>query len=307
MLFVAIIIYLINIKETKKITNFIMYGIIITSLISIILYFIGIEGINLTLKPKIIDTNYNMIYFGERRISGFFEHKIQFSATCLIGIFLIVNSKINILKKTIYEIILLISIFMSNSKMALPLSLIIIFLDICEKWLKEIKSIKNSRDIFIAYAKMITIGICLIVLTIASDRIYNDLSNTRDISTLGQRTIIWELAIKDINKNPIGIIKAYGKNLNNGMSIYSTAHNQILNEFLETGIIGGIVILMVMILSLSMIKGIYYKLIFLIVAFLAQFDFLITGLFGYVFWIFVALLIVISQNEYHRINYMERK
>lgn len=307
LMFIAIIIYLINTEKTKKISNFIMYSIILTALMFIGLYFMGIEGINLTLTPKIIDTKYNMLYFGEQRMSGFFEHKIQFSATCLIGIFLIEDSEINVVKKIIYESILMMSIFMSNSKMALPLGFIIIFLGICKKWQEKLKSIKNYQELFIVYAKMIAIGLCLIALIMISSKIYDDLLKTRDVSTLGQRTIIWELAINDISQNPIGILKTYGKNLNNGMSIYSTAHNQILNEFLETGIIGGILILMIMILSLIMIKGIYYKLIFLIFTLLAQFDFLITGLFGYVFWIFVALLIVNSQKNIIEVTNIERK
>lgn len=302
MLFIAVINYLSNKDNTDKVSEFIMYSIVITSLISIILYFFGIEGINLTLRPKIIDTSLNLLYYGERRMIGFFEHKIQFSATCLIGAFLVINSNIKTYKKIIYEIILLIAIFLSNSKMALPAVFIIIFLKVLDRWIKDLKKIKSSKDLFISYSKMIIVIICFISLIYISMNIYNNMSQTRDIKSLGQRTIIWKLAINDVKENPIGVLKTYGKTLNNGLSIYSTGHNQILNELLETGVIGGILIFVIMVISLFLISGLYYKIIYLIIVFLAQFDFLITGLFGYIFWIFTAILVINSSKDIKKGN-----
>ena len=98
------------------------------------------------------------------------------------------------------------------------------------------------------------------------------------------------------------MLKTYGKTLNNGLSIYSTGHNQILNELLETGVIGGILIFVIMVISLFLISGLYYKIIYLIIVFLAQFDFLITGLFGYIFWIFTAILVINSSKDIKKGN-----
>lgn len=297
-LFLAFLVYLSNRRDVLGFTNILMYLIVITSFISIIMYMSGVDGINLTLKPKIITQALDLQYYGERRITWMYEHKIQFSATCLIGAFYIAISNISVFKKIIFQLILIISIILSNSKMALPLVVLIIIISIVKKMLCSIKNTRDIRSVFKQWLKTTIVVIILFLSVNLFNNIISDITKTRDISTLGQRSIIWNLAVNDIKNNKVGLIKTYGKTLNNGWSMYSTGHNQILNEFLETGIIGGMLLIFIMIIPLFLIRGIYCKIIYLIVVFLAQFDFLITGLFGYVFWIFVASLIVMSSDNW---------
>lgn len=299
MFFIATLIYFSNYKvDILKIKTNIIYAIIFISIASIILYIFNIDGIELGKGIKMTTGYDNIELFGERRINWLFEHKLQFASTCLIGVFFTVeHSEFGLRKKILFNIFLILSIYLSNSMMSLLGVFSIYAFKILQIILKNSKEKNKGKLIFIRYLKVCFLVFGAIIALFVMIKILLYIGERREISTLGSRTIIWQLAINDIKTNPEGIIKSYGILLNGGDSIYTTAHNIILNEFLETGIIGGILYISLIIIAFIMIRKIENKYIFFIIMLLAQFDYVISGLFSYVFWLMVAILIVDNKME----------
>ena len=71
----------------------------------------------------------------------------------------------------------------------------------------------------------------------------NYTSNIRDLSSWGSRKYIWEGALDLLKQNPYGVIDNwYLYRIN---TYFQGAHNVFLNEFLDYGIIGGSIFLLV--------------------------------------------------------------
>ncbi|WP_455537665.1 O-antigen ligase family protein [Terrisporobacter sp.] len=285
-----------------------MISIIIISTISIIMYIVGIDGIVLGLHPKIINSQTNMQWYGERRIQWLYEHKIQFSATCLIGIFLIVNNKeLKLLKKGVFLLIVSYAIYLSNSKIALVGILLVFVFKLLVNNIDNFKKIDSSVKLLFWYTTLCISVLCILVLLMYSGDLFEYIGKTRDIRTLGNRMVIWENVIYQIKRNSFGIIKSYGTTFNNGLFLYSTAHNTILNEFLETGIVGGSLYLIIVIISCSMIKEGKNMFIFMLLFGLGLSDYLISGLFSYIFWFYTSILISESNIRNNTKNILVSK
>lgn len=308
-LFLSLSIYFSNnVDEIKNIKNVIMISILGICIISIVFYFIGIDGIKMGIHPQIITSDKNLEWYLERRMTWLYEHKLKFSTMCVIGTyFAVFNESLSKFKKYIFVLIFVISIFLSNSKTALPAVIIIIISNFILNLFKRIKYIKDMKSLFYYYITVCTTLIISISSILLIPRLISFIGETRDLNTLGLRTVIWKYAISDISRNPMGIIKSYGIYLNSGYSDFTTAHNLILNEYLETGIIGGSLFIIIFILAFIMIKGIKNKLIFLVIFVLAQIDYLISGTFSYNFWILTALLIADKGSSYTKNNLLKNK
>ena len=299
MFFVSVLIYLCNFDNNiEKIKLKLVYSIVFIVISSIILYLFNIDGINIGRGINITRAYSNLNLYGERRVSWMFEHKLHFAAVCLIGIYFTNESnKLTIKKKLIFNIIMLMAIFLSNSMMSLLGVFAIYVYGVIKKIYAEPHNYTKNKALLIKYFKLCVLGILIVFGALVAIKILAYIGKTRNLDTLGSRTEIWELAINDIKNNPVGIIKSYGRLLNNGYSIYSTAHNIFLNELLETGLIGGGLYAILIVIAYSMISKPKNKYIFLIIIFLAQFDYLISGIFAYIFWLVVAILIVNNKES----------
>lgn len=308
-LFLSLIIYFSNKEyEIKRIKDVIMFSILGICIISIGFYFMGIDGIKMGIHPQIITKSENLEWYSERRMTWLYEHKLKFSTMCMIGTyFAVFNESLSRFKKYILILIFIISIFLSNSKTSLPTVIIIIISNFILNLFKKMKSIKDMRSLFYYYITLCITLIISIFSILLTPRLIAFIGETRDLESLGLRTIIWEYAISDIIKNPMGIIKSYGIYLNSGYSNFTTAHNLILNECLETGIIGVSLFIIIFVLAFIMIKGVKNKLIFIVIFALAQVDYLISGTFVYIFWILMALLVADKQIIYTKHNILKIK
>ncbi len=299
MFFVSVLIYLSNFDNNiDKIKLKLVYSIVFIVSSSIILYLFNIDGINIGKGINITRAYSNLNLYGERRVIWMFEHKVQFAAVCLIGIYFTNESnKLTVKKKLIFNIIMLMAIFFSNSMMSLLGVFAIYIFVVVKKMYGDSNNYTKNKALLIKYFKLCVLAILMVFVVLAFTKMLAYIDEARNLNTLGSRTEIWELAINDIKNNPIGIIKSYGRLLNNGYSIYSTAHNIFLNELLETGLIGGGLYVILIVIAYSMISKPKNKYIFLIIIVLAQFDYLISGMFAYIFWLMVAILIVNNKES----------
>ncbi len=299
MFFVSVLIYLSNFDNNiDKIKLKLVYSIVFIVSSSKILYLFNIDGINIGKGINITRAYSNLNLYGERRVIWMFEHKVQFAAVCLIGIYFTNESnKLTVKKKLIFNIIMLMAIFFSNSMMSLLGVFAIYIFVVVKKMYGDSNNYTKNKALLIKYFKLCVLAILMVFVVLAFTKMLAYIDEARNLNTLGSRTEIWELAINDIKNNPIGIIKSYGRLLNNGYSIYSTAHNIFLNELLETGLIGGGLYVILIVIAYSMISKPKNKYIFLIIIVLAQFDYLISGMFAYIFWLMVAILIVNNKES----------
>lgn len=293
-LFIFLIIYFssLSLDSIYSIKKNIIYSIITISMIAILLYFFGIDGLDFNIKPNLTTSNETLQWYRERRIHWLYEHKIHFASVCLIGLFLLFEStEVKNINKIIFSISIILAIYLSNSKLSLLGILMIFIYYMIKKLIINFFKINNKSKMFYWYIYFILCLVFIIILYSLSNDMLISIGNTRDLSTFGSRTIIWESVIKEIKNNPVGLIKSYGVMFYNGVFEYTTAHNTILNEYLETGIIGGSLYLTIYILVLYMLKGYSNKCIFIIIMFLGQFDYLISGMFAYIFWLVMSVLI----------------
>lgn len=296
LLFFITLLNFLSYKYSDKLLKYIECFIFFIAIFSILFYFFGIDGFSLKPFFQVINKQHNLLYFNERRLTWFYEHKIQFASTCLIGVYLQLLDPSCKWRYKIFKIgILIFAIYLSNSKLSLVLALFMILFNSFKYVMKYLKSKLNNPHVKVILVYVLLISICVLPIFLSS--IYNQISDSRDFSTLGSRTIIWKLVMDEIINNPLGIIKAYGYLMSNGVYSFSTAHNLFLNEFLETGLIGGGIFLFINIIPLFSIRYSRYRLIIFIIVIMAQFDYLISGMFAYIYYTLLAIFIIDSFHQ----------
>jgi O-antigen ligase len=137
----------------------------------------------------------------------------------------------------------------------------------------------------------VVLGIVIaVVIVIGVIYFYNKLSVTRDIKTLGTRTMIWSSAVDYIKKNPGGLIKIPVTFRLQGF--FENAHNLVLNEMIETGIVGGYLYLAIfLMLGICLRKNLLDFIAFMCIFIASQFDMVFYGEVLYVFWGVFALIL----------------
>lgn len=226
-------------KETRI---FIIYIFIIVSILSIILYlsgnsqiFISKTGFTFISSQQYLDT------FGEKRLSWMMSHKSRFALFCTLGVGLVLSEdRFSFIKKILFSLILLINIFLSDSMTSVAVTSLIVLYYFYGTIRKRI-----NKYLIIPFTL-----IALSVILLFSYRYLYTLNDKRNVSTLGSRTIIWELAVDKIKSNPLGIVKISQNDYlseDTNSVIYSNGHNVFLNEAIARGIIGGILYLLIFI------------------------------------------------------------
>ncbi|AMC08084.1 O-antigen ligase family protein [Turicibacter sp. H121] len=297
LLFFITLLKLLSHKFSNKLLKYIEHFIFFVALFSIIFYFFNIDGFRLKPIFDITMKQENLLRYNERRLSWFYEHKIQFATTCLIGLqLLLLNTCCRYKYKILKVGIFILAIYLSNSKLSLVLALFMVLFNSSKYIIKYLKNKRLNASIKVVLVCLLLISIGLLPIFLVS--IYSHINASRNLSTLGSRTIIWRLVVDEVRNNPLGIIKAYGYYMSDGIRSFTTAHNFFLNEFLETGVIGGVICLFINIIPLFLIRYSRYKLIIFEIIFIAQFDYLISGMFAYVYYTLLAILII--DSHYHR-------
>lgn len=234
-------------KDSKKIECYkknlglsILMGCTIALIMYIFKYTNGAFSLDKILN--LVSFKDSMDLYGEIRLYGLLSHKARFAIYCLIGLIMVHKSlEINLIIKNIAYGIFGICIILSSSMMGIGMYLCILVIICLDKIGQDklIKYIKENKK------KVVTISL---IIVIASIVIILFIGTKRDLSTLGHRTYIWLAGINKVLENfwGRGIMpnEFWIEAIHNGKNVYFTnAHNTYINEFIEVGIIGGVLYL----------------------------------------------------------------
>lgn len=285
--------------EREKLRKYISKLILFVIALYFILAIFNIAYVRIGLDMHIDTFADNLRNIGETRFSGLMSHKARLGIYCILCFFIIVNEiGLNKIGK-ISTIILLILSYLSDSVTTLMFFIISIFGYVLLKNYKTAyKKLKtryenfkldsiNAKSIIIIILGFISLIIIGIILFINVEKI----TNGRDFSTLGSRTEIWKYSIEHIQNNPIPKIKIPHDFALNGITYYNNSHNIFLNEIMETGIVGGIIYIIIYIYSIIIQKGITNKFILICILIAAQFDKMISNELMYIYWLIIAMYI----------------
>ncbi|MEA5271764.1 O-antigen ligase family protein [Clostridium perfringens] len=235
-----------------------------------------------------------IIRFNEKRINGFTSHKSSYALICYISILFTKVSNDSKLKKYIIYFIIELSILLSNSMMGIAVSLITLLLFI----LMDFKNINK-------YIKIIIYSSIIPLIVLFGDKIYYYISKARDISTAGGRFYIWNSYIKLMLQNKLGIAKLTADKLiksNEWDFYYYNAHNVFIQEFLERGIIGGILFVAIFIffaLNFIKIKRIDLFIGVIGIILICNMDYAIAKESIFFFWYLIILLYSKVRNDFY--------
>ncbi|PFW57231.1 hypothetical protein COL13_12275 [Bacillus cereus] len=265
------------------------YSFIFMGLVGIILYFLGIYAIKFTFTPpffKVYDEDSMLSFFGEIRFQSIFSHKTKYAFYCLMGMFILRINSIMSKKVRVFGILVLsINIILTNSVMSL-IAMIIVWATIIDY---------KKINIYFRYMFYCMVGL---VVGLSGIFMYDYMSGVRDLSTWGSRKIIWENAIAFLKDHPVGVIDNwYFYRLDNH---FQGAHNVFLNEFLDYGLLGGVLFLFVYISYFYSLFKIDKRTIGIMSAITLLF--MVDNILYYdivpIFWLFyVAVKIIVRNNK----------
>ncbi|MFH5959157.1 O-antigen ligase family protein [Clostridium perfringens] len=258
---------------------------------ALILYFFKIAFLQIgpTISKYTLMQNYSV--FSEYRISGLLSHKSRFGIYCILAMAVFLNLK---KRNRIANMLVIASIFyasfLSDSMTTFIGLLVLFFVYLYDNFIKNNKILLQK----IFYISIIFMLSLFCIFSFAKN--YNKVYEGRNVQTLGSRTEIWNYSINYIKDNKSGTIKIPDDLRLNGISYYDNAHNSILNEYIETGIIGGTLFLIICIYSIFLIEDNFMKLAYLIVLFCCQFDKVLYNETTFIYWGIAALFIVSNKN-----------
>ncbi|MGL4742034.1 MAG: hypothetical protein ACRC41_14745 [Sarcina sp.] len=238
--------------ENKKlfiiIKKFVLYIFIITSILSLIMLICGYSKVALDLNDGIIFTpaKHYLEYEGEIRLTWLMSQKSRYAAYCLLGIAYLFYE----MKKSIFKCLFIILMYIN---LAFTSSITCF----CMGLLFPIIFYRKNIIKFISRYKKIAIIIFTCLSGTGLGGIYL-ISLKRNIFTLGSRLYIWESAVKEIFTNPLGRIVMEDSFLMSNENLnfpFTNGHNLFLNEAIERGIIG----LVLLILIFIAVGTIYFK------------------------------------------------
>lgn len=218
--------------KSYNILDFLIKCIVGSVSLSIIYYLLGGDAIAIE--------NLGILFrrqgeFEANRLTWLYGHKSTYALILLLYISLILKYK-DLFKKERNFILSLglciIATILTDSATALILIVIILICNYISKF--NIKKNTLLKVIIIPFA----IGIGIILLKIA----FNEINETRNLSTLGSRTYIFEAAIENLSIYPKGVGKEFGNIVMNATVVnVENFHNVFLNEMFRFSIIVGIV------------------------------------------------------------------
>ncbi|WP_172856455.1 O-antigen ligase family protein [Thermoanaerobacterium sp. RBIITD] len=265
-----------------------------------IMYFFGYSNIYISRTGIKFATLNQTAVFADKSLQWLFWHKSRFATFCFLALIYLFNiSNIRILDKALLLIIIESNLYFSNSHTFLALSFVYIIYFLFKKF----KNINKYLKVSLFIISLIIILVIFIKLIIPL------ITNGRNVGSLGNRTFIWRYSIELIKQNPFGNIilnRNSGFILQNRLYINS-AHNIFLNEFIESGFLGGILYFLIVILLLKRIlsndKRIFFGVLLILLG--GCFDIILFEAMNPIFWYTIAIFY--SYNNYQKYNWIGRK
>lgn len=233
-----------------RIREFLIVCILLTCIASIIYYFLGGDAINIE-NFQIEFRKQGM--FIDKRLTWLFGHKSAYGLMLVLFISVVMRFKALFASSILFWLslfIILLTIFLSGSTSTFGL----VFIPIAAFFLSKYNFRKN---VFLTFC--LTVG-GIIICFLGANYIYNYISETRDITTVGNRTYIYKAAEYYLQMYPQGIGKSFGYfRFTFEVMDIDNLHNIFLNEMLRFSIIVGVIYTVIFIyLALYSIKR--YKL-----------------------------------------------
>ncbi len=271
------------ILNIKKIIIYIFLG---TSIAALIMLCFGYSKIDISFDHILtfIPTKDYIATDNEIRLAWLTSHKSRYALYCLIGILFIYNTNLVDRKiKNISILLLYINLFLTSSLTSIAIGIVAWILLQYKKIFEFINKHKWSKYIIIV---TIFIGFITTVIYI---------SGRRNILTLGSRLYIWQSAIGQIVKEPMGIV-AMGKDFlmsNENLNfLFTNGHNIFLNELIERGVIGTVLFLFIFISIFKLFynsKNYYYIYANIVCILGGLIDYTIAEEMTYIFWFINAI------------------
>lgn len=213
--------------EKYKIIEFLIKCIIGSVVMSIVYYMLGGDAIAIE--------NTNILFrrqgeFEANRLTWLYGHKSTYALLLLLYISLILkfNNLFKNKRKFYFSLgICILATILTDSATALILIIVIL---ICY-YFKKFNIRRNT--LFKVIIIPFVIGIMILFFNIA----FNEINETRNLSTLGSRTYIFEAAIENLKIYPNGVGKEFGNIVMNATILnIENFHNIFLNEMFRFSI-----------------------------------------------------------------------
>lgn len=281
-----------NEEEIKRLRSYCCKLVLCIIGAYIILLVLRIAYVELGINTRIMTFSDSIANYSEYRFSGMLSHKSRFGIFCIL-VFFIIAKEIGFNKEGKFAVIalLILSLF-SNSITTSIFFLVAISIYIFYKNIKPI--ILNFKKGKITKKQLLVIFMLFIIVVILlqlSTMMIATVTQIRDFSTLGSRLEIWQYAVEYIKNSIHAAIRIPDDLALQGITYYNNAHNLILNEAIETGIFGSLVLTITFILTIIFQRGLFNKIIFLCIFIAAQFDKMISNEVIYMYWLVVTLYI----------------
>ena len=272
--------------DLRKIKKYVVKLFIMGIIFTICLYLINISYIQIGMYLKYVTKSEMISLYAENRLSGFLSHKSRFGIYCIIAATVLLRENtLNKYAKSIIILLIIVASFLSDSLITFVALIAIIVIYFILKNSQEILKTLRMKHVFIL---CIIIIFGIVVVNIFINNI-NELYLDRDFSSLGRRTDIWRYSVEYIRNNLYGTVRISQDLALGGYMFMNNPHNMFLNEFIESGIIGGIFYIIIIFQYMKFIKEPYIKLSFLAVIACSQFDKMIANEVTYIFFGIYAL------------------
>lgn len=217
--------------------------LIIYILVFVILYFIGYSGIVFTSSGfKIIPQSEMLARFNELRINGFTSHKSSFSLLCYTALLYLRLDKKNTKNQFLGYSLILIAIGLSGSITSLAICLI--------TYLNYFIIDFHNKN---RYLKLSVYIYSFPLLVIFMNYFFKFINSSRNLLTGGSRFYIWKMYFQLAIHNKIGLVRLTEDFLIKDAKYdlyYHNAHNVFIQEFVERGFIGGVLLCCIVIFFL---------------------------------------------------------
>lgn len=218
--------------RANKIIEFLIMCIMITSIGSIIYYFWGGDAINIQ--------NFEIALrrqgvFVDKRLTWLFGHKSSYGLMLILFLSIIIRYKDLFKIKIIFLfsiVTIVFTIFLTGSSSTLGLTFILLLFSVISKY-------KFKRNIILTIF-LVIIGVLVSYFT--AIYIYDIISESRNITTVGHRTYIYGAAKYYLGMYPHGIGKEFGNLIfTYDIMQIDNFHNVFLNEMLRFSILVGLI------------------------------------------------------------------
>ena len=220
-----------NFIKKHRIIEFLICSIVLTSILSIISFILGVDAI--TIKNFNISIRMRGM-FGDDRLTWIFGHKSSYGLLLLLFLGIMIKYRNCFKNKVIFFLSVAlnsVTIIFTSSSTAIALMVLVIMCAILANY--------NFKKRY--YLIIILLPMFLILFYYVSIFVYQYVSENRDLSNMGMRTYIYQAADYYINLYPNGIGKEFGDfEFSAGGMIVNNLHNIFFNEAIRFSIPVGI-------------------------------------------------------------------